>query len=254
MRYKPSCMHPFLGRLVKVCFVYILVTSYLKETIVNNKILALEKLKNKEKFSNEEWENRGLNPSEKSLCIKLEKSFNDLITNLISSSNKKKSPQEIENIFEKYFKKIKSDELDTEEREFVVDYFDEIAKILKSDSLNEKLNSWTYGTEAYDHEKAVKKLSEKTLEEERKRHDIISMECLKCRTQLETFILERDNSIPSFEFDIIKCVKCSELNILDKGCGIKRYRFLNYELIEELPKEEYDLSKALQRLEQLKTQ
>ncbi|EJL64483.1 DUF4844 domain-containing protein [Flavobacterium sp. CF136] len=221
---------------------------------MNNKILALEKLKNKEKFSNEEWENRGLNPSEKSLCIKLEKSFNDLITNLISSSNTKKSPQEIETIFEKYFNKIKSDELDTEEREFVVDYFDEIAKILKSDSLNEKLNSWTYGTEAYDYEKAVKKLSEKILEEERKRHEIISMECSKCRTQLETFILEKDNSIPSFEFDIIKCVKCSELNILDKGCGIKRYRFLNYELIEELPKEEYDLSKALQRLEQLKTQ
>ena len=220
---------------------------------MNNKILALEKIKSKEKFSNEEWENRGLNPSENSLCIKLENSFNDLLTNLISANNKKKSDTEIENIFERYFKEIKSDELDTEEREFVVDYFAEIAKILESDNLNEKLNSWTYGTEAYDHEKAVKKLSEETLEEERKRHEIISTECSKCRTQLETFILERENSIPSFEFDIIKCVKCSELNILDKGCGIKRYRFLNYELIEELSKEEYDLPKALQRLEQLKT-
>jgi hypothetical protein len=220
---------------------------------VNNKILALEKLKSKEKFSNAEWENRGLNSSEKSLCIKLEKSFNDLLTDLISASNTKKTDQEIENIFERYFNKIKSDELDTEEREFVVDYFDEIAKILNIRSINEKLNSWTYGTEDYDHEKAVKKVLEKTLEEERKRHEIISMECSKCRTQLETFILERDNSIPSFEFDIIKCLKCSELNILDKGCGIKRYRFLNYELIEELPKEEYDLTKALQRLQQLKS-
>jgi hypothetical protein len=219
---------------------------------VNNRILALEKLKTKEKFSSEEWKNRGLNPSEKSLCIKLENSFNDLLTNLISANNTKKSHTEIENIFERYFREIKSDELDTEEREFVVDYFDEIAKILKIDRLKEKLNSWTYGTEDYDHEKAVKKLSEKTLEEERKRHEIISTECSKCKTQLETFILERDNQIPSFEFDIIKCVKCSELNILDKGCGIKRYRFLNYELIEELPKEEYDFPKALQRLEQLK--
>jgi hypothetical protein len=58
---------------------------------VNNKILALEKLKRKEKFSNEEWNNRGLNPSEKSLCIKLEKSFNDLLTNLVSANNTKKN-------------------------------------------------------------------------------------------------------------------------------------------------------------------
>ena len=219
---------------------------------MNNKILALEKLKRKEKFSNEEWNNRGLNPSEKSLCIKLEKSFNDLLTNLVSANNTKKTDKEIEFIFERYLKEIKSDELDTEEREFVVDYFAEIAEILNIRSINEKLNFWTYGIEAYNHEEAERKASEKILAEERKRHEILSIECQKCKTQLETFILERDNDIPSFEFDIIKCVKCSELNILDKGCGIKRYRFLNYELIEELAKEEYDLPKALQRLEQLK--
>jgi hypothetical protein len=219
---------------------------------VTNKILELEKLKNKEKFSNEEWENRGLNPSEKSLCISLENSLTDLLTNLIFANNTKKSDKEIENIFELCYKEIKFDELDTEEREFVMDYLDEIAEVLKIDSLNEKLNFWAYGTETYNHEEAVIKASEKVLAEERKRYEILSIECQKCKTQLETFILERDNEIPSFEFDIIKCVKCSELNILDKGCGIKRYRFLNYELIEELPKEEYDLPKALLRLEQLK--
>ena len=219
---------------------------------MNNRILALEKLKSKEKFSSEEWGNVGLNSSEKSLCIKLENSFNDLLTNLISANNTKKSDKEIENIFERYFKEIISDELDTEEREFVVDYFAEIAKILNVRNINEKLNFWTYGIEAYDHEEAERKASKKILAEERKRHEILSIECQKCKTQLETFILERDNDITSFEFDIIKCVKCSELNILDKGCGIKKYRFLNYELIEELPKKEYDLPKALQRLEQLK--
>jgi len=219
---------------------------------VNNWILELEKLKIKEKFSVEEWENRGLNPSEKSLCVKLEKAFNDLLTNLISATNIKKSDKEIENLFEHYFNKIKTDELDTEENEFVVDYFDEIAKILNIPNINEKLNIWTYGIEDYDHEKAVKKLSEKVLLDERKKHEIIYTECKKCKAQLETFILERDNSFPSFEFDIIKCLKCSELNLLDKGAGIKRYRFLNYELVEELPKQEFDLPKALKRLEQLK--
>ncbi|WP_281235158.1 DUF4844 domain-containing protein [Flavobacterium gelatinilyticum] len=219
---------------------------------MNNRILTLEKLKDKEKFSNEEWESRGLNPSEKSLCISLENSLNDLLTNLIFANNTKKSDKEIEDIFDLHYKEIKFDELDTEEREFVMDYFDEIAEILKIDSLNEKLNFWAYGTETYNHEEAVRKASEEVLAEEKKRHEILSIECQKCKTQLETFILQRDNEIPSFEFDIIKCVKCSELNILDKGCGIKRYRFLNYELIEELPKEEYDLSKALLRLEQLK--
>ena len=138
---------------------YTQVSSNLKEKIVNNRILALEKLKIKEKFSEVEWENRGLNPSEKSLCVKLEKAFNNLLTNLISASNTKKSDKEIENIFEHYFNKIKTDELDTEEREFVVDYFDEIAKILNIGSINENLNFWTYGIEDYDHKKAVKKLS-----------------------------------------------------------------------------------------------
>ncbi|HRA72045.1 MAG TPA: DUF4844 domain-containing protein, partial [Flavobacterium sp.] len=111
---------------------------------MNNWVLELEKLKIKEKFSVEEWENRGLNPSEKSLCIKLEKSFNDLLTNLISATNIKKSDKEIEDLFEHYFNKIKTEELDTEENEFVVDYFDEIAKILNIPNINEKLNIWTY--------------------------------------------------------------------------------------------------------------
>ncbi|MBZ4036990.1 DUF4844 domain-containing protein [Flavobacterium sp. 17A] len=56
---------------------------------MKNRILALEKLKSKEKFSNEEWENRGLNPSEKSLCISLENSLNDLLTDLIFANNSK---------------------------------------------------------------------------------------------------------------------------------------------------------------------
>lgn len=236
------------------CYTYRPVRINFKEKIVNNWILELEKLKIKKKFSVEEWENRGLNPSEKSLCVKLEKAFNDLLTNLISAINTKKSDKEIENIFKHYFNKIKTDELDTEENEFVVDYFDEIAKILNNKNINENLNSWTYGIEVYDHEKAEKEDSERVLAEERKRHEIISTECTNCKTQLETFILERDNSFPSFEFEIIKCVKCSELNILDKGVGIKRYRFLNYELVEELPKQEYDLDKVLKRLKQLKEQ
>lgn len=60
---------PEFGWLCVVCNRHKQVSSYLKETIVNNTILALEKLKSIEKFSSEEWENRGLNPSEKSLCV-----------------------------------------------------------------------------------------------------------------------------------------------------------------------------------------
>ena len=219
---------------------------------MNRRISELEKLRKKEKFSREEWENRGLNPSSKNLSEKLEKSLNDLITDLISASNFEKSEQETGDIYENYFKKTISDELDTEEKEFVVDYFDEIAEILDIESITKKLNFWTYGTETYDHENAERIASEKVLAEERKRHEIISIQCSKCNMLLDTFISERDNEIPSFEYDIIKCVKCHELNLLDKGPGIKKYRFLNYELIEELPKEEYDFDKALIRLEQLK--
>jgi hypothetical protein len=208
---------------------------------LNRQISALENLKNTKKFSKEKWEKRGLNPSSENLCSKLEKLLDDLLTELISYCSSQKSVQEIEKIYEYYFEKIKSAELDTEEKEFVVDYFDEIARILDIQT-----------NDVYDHEKAVKKASEKVLAEERKRHEIISIECSKCKALLDTFILERDKEIPSFEFDIIKCVKCYELNILDKGPGIKRYRFLNYELIEELPKEEYNLEKALIRLEHLR--
>lgn len=220
---------------------------------MKNKVLLFETLKNKKKFSVEEWENRGLNPSEKSLCIKLENTFNELLTNLISAINKSESYERIENIFETYFKNIKSCELDTEEEEFVVDYFDDIAKILDIKNINEKLNIWTYGTVVNHYEKSEQEHSERVLEDERRRHEIISIECKKCSSNLETFVLERDENVPSFEFDIIKCVKCSELNLLDKGVGIKRYRFLNYELIEELSKEEYDFAKALDRLEKLRT-
>lgn len=218
---------------------------------MNIKISELNDLKSKQKFSDEEWEKRGLNPSEKDLCIKLEIFFNNLLAKLISTCENKKSEKEIKNVLENYLREIDSDEFDTEEREFIADYFEEITQILKI-NIGEKLNFLVYQIPLNNYELTKKQYSDKILEDERKRHEILSTECRKCKTQLETFILERDSEIPDFDFEIVKCVKCLEYNILDNGPGIKRYRFLNYELVEELPKDEYDLEKALVRLEQIK--
>lgn len=49
----------------------------------------------------------------------------------------------------------------------------------------------------------------------------------------------------------MRCKSCREYNLIEKGSKIKRLRFGEYELTEQLAKKDYDLEGAKIRLKQI---
>ena len=98
----------------------------------------------KDKFSKEAWNNRGLNPSETELSNYLNVSLNDCGKILIQLVNGDGTKKDFKKAIEIALKKLKRDELDTEEKEMVCDYFFELSEILAIDFTN-NLNKWLYG-------------------------------------------------------------------------------------------------------------
>ena len=81
--------------------------------------------------------------------------------------------------------------------------------------------------------------------------ETLSQNCTKCKSNLETFILEKDDEIPDSDFLIVKCKSCCEYNLIDKGPKIKRLKFGEYELTEQLSRKDFDLESAKIRLKQI---
>lgn len=109
--------------------------------------IIIEKLfifKQKEKFGFSAWDERGLNPSDDEVCEKLENLFNDCANTLIDALESGKDNQ-LKNILTKGLKDFKSFDYDTEEREFICDYFFELSDIIKVD-FKDNLNAWLYGS------------------------------------------------------------------------------------------------------------
>ncbi|MBZ4036427.1 DUF4844 domain-containing protein [Flavobacterium sp. 17A] len=205
----------------------------------------LNYLLEKKKFADSEWEKRGLNPSDNELCELMESKFNECLHSLIllieNNAFQSKLKLELKRSLKSFDKSI----FDTEEREFICDYFDEIAKIIETDFKNE-LNKWLYGSllNSFIKLSSFIKGKEKVV-------DILSQECTKCHASLETFILQKEEGIPDSDFFIVRCKSCREFNLIDIGSNIKQLRFGEYELEEQLSRNQYDLDGAKIRLKQL---
>lgn len=205
----------------------------------------LEELQNIKKFSDEKWLQRGLNPSSREICNYMENFVYDCISETRKAILDKKNQNEVHKILKSNIKNI-SINLDTEEREFMADSLDKIAKIVEVNISND-LNKFLYGTTFL----TLKKISELIQGKEKVIETLIS-NCAKCERKLETFILEKmDNSIQN-DFNIVRCKNCGELNLIDNGNGNKRIKFGEYELVEQLSKGTYNLEDAKIRLQQIK--
>ena len=99
---------------------------------------------NKDKFSAHAWEDRGLNPSDDAVCSSLQELFNACAENLIEATGSNFNQKQLKKILRDWLGSINSSDFDTEEREFICDYFDELSKIVCVD-LKDNLNSWIYG-------------------------------------------------------------------------------------------------------------
>lgn len=197
------------------------------------------------KFSNSAWNDRGLNPSDSEMCNTLEQLFNECTENLIDSVNLDCSNRQIKNILKVGLEKFKSSEYDTEEREFICDYFFQLSNIVSIDFKN-NLNNWLYGTFLNTLFKVTSffKGKEKILE-------TLSQDCTKCDSKLETFIIRKEEGIPDYNWTVIQCNVCKGYNLLSKGPNIKESRLGNYISIEQLAKNQFTYEQALIRLKQI---
>ncbi|MBS2101157.1 DUF4844 domain-containing protein [Carboxylicivirga linearis] len=206
----------------------------------------LNRFREKEKFADSEWDKRGLNPSDSDLCLKMETLLNNCTDSLIASVQQNKNGRISKRILKNGLQKFNKLDYDTEEKEFICDYFFELSQILNIDIKND-LNNWLYG---FGLSSMIKVMS--ALKKSDKIIETLSQNCTKCDSKLETFIMERQSDIPDLAYDIVKCKTCGEYNMIDKGPGIKRLKFGNYDWVEQLLKEEYDSEQAKTRLEQIK--
>jgi Domain of unknown function (DUF4844) len=209
---------------------------------------SIAKLKffiSKDKFSDSEWLKRGLNPSDVNLSITMNSIFDECAKSLLIEVQKESNPKTLKSILKNNLLKFNKLDYDTEEREFICDYFDELSKIVNV-KFNNELNSWLYGSilNGFIKFTALFKSLKKVIE-------TLSQECTKCKTKLHTIILEKQDDIPDFCYDIVKCKSCGEFNLTEKGPKVKSFRYENYELIEELNKEDFSREEAEIRLKQI---
>ncbi len=211
----------------------------------DSKLIRLQFLLDKKKFASSEWENRGLIPSDSDLCEYMEGKFNSCLSSLIILVESNSSLKILKKELIKGLRSFERFKFDTEEREFICDVFDRISKDIEVDFKNE-LNSWLYGSFlAYIFRiSSFIKGKEKILE-------ILSQNCTKCNSILETTILAKDNTILEPDFLIVRCNFCREFNLIDTGPNISQLRFGDYELEEQLSRNQYDLEGAKIRLKQL---
>lgn len=213
-----------------------------KQTVLDKLIAFRER----DKFSTSAWEERGLNPSDSEMCIRLQNLFNDCAHDLIEATNSEFKPRQLKGILKSWLDSVNSSDYDTEEREFICDYFDELSKIVSVD-FKDNLNSWLYG-------KVLNALIKVTsfFKAQGKIVETLSQDCTQCGSKLETYITRKEEGIPDHSWTIIQCNNCNEFNLLSTGPNIKEYRFGNYKSIEQLPKTAYTEEQANARLEQIK--
>jgi hypothetical protein len=202
--------------------------------------------KEHDKFSASAWNQRGLNPSDSTVSTHLEFLFNDCADNLIEAVRSDLASGQLKRILKKGIHRFDKTNYDTEEREFICDYFFQLSNIVAVD-FKDNLNSWLYGAVLG----AVLKLTA-LLKGKEKVVAVLSQDCTKCGSRLDTFIIKKEEGIPDNSWAIIRCNHCNDYNLLSVGPDIKQLRFGEYKLVEQLPKDEYTEAQANIRLEQIR--
>ena len=98
-----------------------------KEKILNQ----FAELVEKDKFSTEEWNKRGLNPSDENVIAYMNSRLEIVMAELILAVDKNSSKRTLKKILKKGLARYRRIDLDTEEAEFIVDYFELFAHILE---------------------------------------------------------------------------------------------------------------------------
>jgi hypothetical protein len=205
-------------------------------------IERLTKLREEKKFTNSDWEKRGLNPSDTDKVNEMihltDTCLDELLVDLKSNATEKQLRKTLTN----GLKRFKTSYYDTAEKEFIGDEFHNIGSILGLD-IADNLNDWLYG-------KVLGTLIGLT-----KKKEVIvdtkSFECTKCKLSLNVKVMSLREGIPNSWF-IAQCNQCGEYNLLSTGENVSEIRFENFTSIENFYGDNNTEQHARTRLEQIR--
>lgn len=211
------------------------------ETNIKASLIAY---KQKNKFSDDAWESRGLIAPDIDLCKEMQLTVNEVIDNLLETIDSDNAAKSAKNILKNGLKLFDKIGFDTEEKEFIGDVFFELSNIVGI-NISSDLNKWLYGPLMNTLIKLSKLKSEKIIK-------TLKQPCINCGIELESHIMKQEKGIPDISWIIAKCKNCKELNLLSIGPDIKETKFGNYEWLGTLSKEDYNYDQGLIKIRQIK--
>src|SRR5436190_9223605 len=115
-------------------------------TSEQSKVDQLTAFRNREKFSNQAWNNRGLYPPDSEISLTLADLFKSCADTLIDAVEKNSSEKVLKSVLESQLSNFNQLDYDTEEKEFICDLFFELSQILNIDFADSAM-TWLYGAE-----------------------------------------------------------------------------------------------------------
>jgi Domain of unknown function (DUF4844) len=205
-------------------------------------IERLTKHREKKKFTDSDWGKRGLNPSDTDKVNEMIRLTDTCLDEILIDLKSNVTEKQLRKTLTNGLKRFKTNQYDTEEREFIGDEFHNIGSILGLD-ITDNLNDWLYG-------KVLGTIIGLT-----KRKEVIfdtnSFECTKCKLSLNVKVMSLREGIPNSWF-IAQCNHCGEYNLLSTGENVSEIRFENFTSIENFYGDNNTEQNARTRLEQIR--
>lgn len=205
-------------------------------------VQRLTQLRDKKKFTDSDWDKRGLIPSDSEKVNEMTQLMNICLDELLADIKSNSTERQIRKTLTKGLKRFKTSNYDTEEKEFIGDEFHKIGSVLRL-NISDNLNSWLYGSVLG------------TIINLTKKKDVIldtkSFECTKCRLTLSLKVTAIKEGIPNY-WIIAQCVQCGEYNLLSTGENAGGLKFEDFTSTEILDGKENSEQQAKTRLEQIR--
>ena len=206
---------------------------------------TIEKLTNlraRKKFTDSDWEKRGLNPSDSEKVNEMIRLTDMCLDELLAMIKSNPTEKQVREVLINGLDRFKTSYYDTEEKEFIGEEFYKIGLIVGLD-ISDFFNEWMYGAVL----SAIMKLNKK----KEVIVDTNSVACSKCKSILNVKITETKTNAHSY-WVIGQCNQCGEYNLLSTGENAGRMKFENFALIKTLKTSENSEEQARNKLEDIK--
>ncbi|CAN5622432.1 hypothetical protein BH10BAC4_BH10BAC4_14340 [soil metagenome] len=210
---------------------------------INQEIVErLTSLRERKKFTDVDWEKRGLIPSDSDKISEMIQLTDVCLDEILTEVKSNTTERQIRKTLIKGLKRFKNSYYDTEEKEFIGEKFYKIGSILGLD-IADNLNDWLYG-KVLGTLIGVTKKKEVIIETK-------SFECSKCKLSLNIKITAAIDGVQN-HWIIGLCSQCGEYNLLSTGENAGGTKFENFEFVEMFDSNVKSEDQAKTRLEQIK--